>query len=117
MDVRFAGALLATGTGGLREEEVLAALDERESVARALDGAEAGRGEGVVTPFFADDLTLGSRARPVARALVAACRYGPSLGYYPSAAKSWCVLPAADEAAARAAHAKEGVTTQYTRGH
>ena len=53
MDVRFAGALLVTGTGGLREVEELATLDEREGVARALDGADAGRGEGVVTPFFA----------------------------------------------------------------
>ena len=73
--------------------------------------------DGLVVPFYADDLTLAGRARPVARALATACRFGPSLGYFPSAEKSWCIVSAAGEEGARITHDNEAVSTQYTRGH
>ena len=53
----------------------------------------------------------------MARALIAARRYGPSVGYFPSPEKSWCIVPAAEEEAARAAHDAEGVCPRFTRGH
>ena len=73
--------------------------------------------EGVVVPMFADDLTLVGRAKHVCLAVLLVCKHGPNLGYFPEPAKSWCVVPGADEGRAIAAHEAPGLTVQYTRGH
>ena len=70
----------------------------------------------ITTPFYADDLNLAGQARKVARAFVTARRYGPSLGYFSRAPKSWCVCTAADEEVVKAIMLQHDIAIQYTWG-
>ena len=71
----------------------------------------------VACPFFADDLTLAGRSRAVAGAMKTVITYGPSLGYYAAAAKSWVICAEWAEGAAREQMEAQGLQIQYTRGH
>ena len=70
----------------------------------------------ITTPFYADDLNLAGRAQKVARAFVMAGRYGPSLGYFAGAPKSWCVCTAVDEEVVKVIMLQHDIAIQYTRG-
>ena len=70
----------------------------------------------VASPAIADDWTLAGRAKECARALATICRLGPSIGYFASAEKSWCIVSAEGEASAKALHTAEGCNVRFTRG-
>ncbi len=67
--------------------------------------------------MFADNLTLAARARLVVRAFITVECFGPSVGYFASAPKSFSICPKTDEVAMRAAHDAEGLKPSYTQGH
>ena len=70
----------------------------------------------VASPAIADDWTLAGRAKDCAKALATICRLGPSVGYFASAEKSWCIVSEEGEASAKALHAAEGCNVRFSRG-
>ena len=68
----------------------------------------------VMQPWYADDAAMMGTARPVVGCFKRLLEIGPDFGYYPEAAKSYFICPLADEAAAKAVFAEEGLAIQYS---
>ena len=68
-------------------------------------------------PWYADDFVITGPAWSNARCFNLLKRWGPSVGYFPSAEKSFHICPRRDEARAKAEFEAAGLQVQYTRGH
>ena len=71
---------------------------------------------GVTMPFFADDLTLAGRAKECARAFNTVRKFGPSIGYFAGAPKSWVICSGEAEMEVREIMMEHDINIQYTRG-
>jgi hypothetical protein len=70
----------------------------------------------VTAPFYANDLTLAGTATKCAEAFQTVRTYGPSVGYFTSAPKSWVVCTKEDEGNTREIMESNNINIQYTRG-
>ena len=70
----------------------------------------------ITTPFYADDLTLAGGAEECAAAFNTVRRFGPSIGYFAGAPKSWVICSEEVEDEVKEIMEGKGIEIQYTRG-
>ena len=68
----------------------------------------------VMQPWYADNAVMMGTIRPVVGCFKRLLEIGPDFGYHPEAAKSYFICPLADEEAAKAVFAEEGLDIQHS---